>query len=189
MSLKYVWPVAEKKSTPGVSSPNHWVKPARRIAQLVSLLISFPLFYFLAVFGWYYVIAAILILALVSSLFVGRAFCSWICPLGTIYEFSRLGFNFKRLRQHCRFGCPYTFFMGIMNRFSLFQIKKNDAKCVHCGICDDVCPVGLADLGSSYRDFTSNPSRRYACIRCLTCVVSCPQDALSLTYLKHVRDS
>jgi len=181
--------VEEKKSTPVASSPNYWIKPARRIVQLVSLLISYPLFYFLAVFGWYYVIAAILILVMVSSLFVGRAFCSWICPFGTIYEFSRLGLNCKRPRLLCRFGCPYAFIMGIMNRFSVFRIEKDDAKRTQCGICDDLCLVGLTDLGSSYRDFTSNPSQRYACIRCLTCVASCPQDALSLTYLKHMRDS
>jgi len=189
MNVEPVRLVAEKNNTPVASSPNYWIKPARRIAQLVFLLISFPLFYFLVVFGWYYVIAAILILVLVSSLFVGRAFCSWVCPFGTLYEFSRLGLNCKRLRPLCRFGCPYAFFMGIMNRFSMFKIKKDDAKCTQCGICDALCPVGLTDLGSSYQNFTSNPSRRYACIRCLTCVASCPQNALSLTYKRHVPDS
>jgi len=189
MNVEPVRQVSQKQSTQGVSSPNYWIKPARRIVQLVSLLISFPLFYFLVVFGWYYVIAAILILVLVSSLFTGRAFCSWVCPFGTIYEFCRLGLNCKRLRPLCRFGCPYAFLMGIMNRFSVFKIKKDDAKCTQCGVCDALCPVGLTDLGSSYRDSVSNPSQRYACIRCLTCVASCPQDALGLTCLKHVRDS
>ncbi len=179
----------ENKNTTFASTPNYRIKLARRIIQMVSLLMSYPLFYFLVVFGWYYVIAAILILTLLSSLFVGRAFCSWICPFGTIYEFSRLGFNYKRLRPLCRFGCPYAFSMGIMNCFSVFKIKRDDAKCTQCGICDDLCPVGLADLGSSYQKISINPSRRYACIRCLTCVASCPQDALSLIYLKHVRDS
>jgi polyferredoxin len=185
MNMKSVWPVAEKnrKSEYLLNSkpPSYGIRPARRIVQMVSLLISFPLFYFLAIFGLYYVIAAILILPLVSSIFIGRMFCSWLCPLGTIYEFSRLGFNFKRLRPLCRFGCPYAFFMGIMNRHSVFKIKRDDEKCAHCGTCDASCLVGLADLGSSHQDLVSNPSRRYACIRCLTCVASCSQGALSLT--------
>lgn len=193
MNLKPVCLVAEKNRTsehlPDSRPPNYGIKPARRIVQLVSLLISFPLFYFLAIFGWYYLIAAILILALVSSIILGRVFCSWLCPLGTLYELGRLGFNFERLRPLCRFGCPYAFFMGIMNRFSVFKIKRNDAKCTHCGICDALCPVGLAGLGSSYQDIISNPSQRYACIRCLTCVASCPQGALTLTCYRHVRDS
>jgi polyferredoxin len=169
--------------------PNYWIKPARRIVQLISLLISFSLFYFLAVLSLYYVIAAILILALASSILLGRAFCSWVCPFGTLYEFSRLWFNPKRLRPLCRFGCPYAFLMGITNRFSVFKIEKDDTKCTQCGICDDLCPVGLTDLGSSYQDFTSNPSQRYACIRCLTCVASCPQGALTFGFYRREQNN
>lgn len=184
MCVKTVYPGVGRNSISGhlpeFDSSNRKLKLARRVMQLVSLMISFPLFYFLAVFELYYVIAAILILALASCIFLGRAFCSWVCPFGTLYELSRLGFNFKLLRPLCRFGCPYAFFMGLMNRHSMFKIKRNDAKCTHCGICDDLCPVGLAELGSNYQDFISNPSQRYACIRCLTCVASCPKGAITL---------
>jgi polyferredoxin len=190
MNVKSIWSLVEESGMPGQlprsGLPKFKVKSARRIAQIASLLLSVPLFYFLAVFDLFSLIVAILMAALVSSIVVGRAFCSWVCPFGTLYEFSRLGFNCQRLRPWCRFGCPYAFIMGIMNRFSVMMVRRNDAECTQCGICDTCCPVGLVDLGSSYRDFTGNPSRRYACIRCLTCVASCPQGALRLTCAGYI---
>jgi polyferredoxin len=169
-----------------ISPPKNVKKLTRRISQILSLLIAIPLFYLLAVLGLYYAITPVLVLALVSSTVFGRAFCSWVCPFGTFYEFSRLVLGCERLRTWCRFGCPYAFLMGVMNRFSIARVQRNETRCNHCGICDDVCPVGLTDLGSNYKDFTSNPSLCYACIRCLTCVGSCPQDALRLGYIKHL---
>jgi len=161
-----------------VSTPHYRIKYARRIVQLVSLVISFPLFVFLVFSEMPQIIAVILLLALLSSLIVGRAFCSWVCPLGTLYEFSRLRWCRGRPRPHCRIGCPFSLFMGLMNRFSLLKVKKLDAKCLHCGACDESCPVGLVELGSGYQEYQSNPSQRYACIRCLNCLSSCPEGAL-----------
>jgi polyferredoxin len=161
--------------------PHHWIMPARRAVQSASLLVSFPLFGYLIISGMYYTIGAILLFMLVSSLIIGRAFCSWACPLGTLYEFSRLGLHCDRPRPLCRIGCPFSLFLGLMNRFSVLRVSKLDEKCTHCGTCDVNCPVGLVELGSGYEDFTSNPSLRYACIRCLNCVASCPAGALILT--------
>jgi polyferredoxin len=163
---------------PHVLTPHYRIKYARRIVQLASLVISFPLFGFLVLSDMPQIIAVILLLALLSSLIVGRAFCSWVCPLGTLYEFSRLRWCRGRPRPHCRIGCPFSLFMGLMNRFSLLKVKKLDAKCIHCGTCDASCPVGLVELGSGYQEYRSNPSQRYACIRCLNCVFSCPEGAL-----------
>lgn len=160
-------------------APHHRIRLARRIVQLVSLLISIPLCGVLFIAGRFDIVAALLLLALVSSLIVGRAFCSWVCPLGTLYELSRLEFPHKRLRPFCRIGCPFSLFIGFMNRFSAMKVKKNTEKCTQCGTCDASCPVSLSDLGTGYQDFTNNPSKRYACIRCLNCVASCPVDALT----------
>jgi polyferredoxin len=163
---------------PKVSTPHDRIKDARRVVQLVSLVISFPLFVFLIILEMPQIIAVILLLALLSSLIIGRAFCSWVCPLGTLYEFSRLRWSSERSRPHCRIGCPFSLFMGLMNRFSSLKVKKLDAECLHCGACDASCPVGLVELGSGYQYYQSNPSQRYACIRCLNCVSSCPEGAL-----------
>jgi ferredoxin len=142
---------------PSVSTPHYRIKFARRIVQLVSLVISFPLFVLLVLSDMPQIIAVVLLSALFSSLIVGRAFCSWVCPLGTLYEFSRLRWCRGRSRPHCRIGCPFSLFMGLMNRFSLLKVKKLDAKCIHYGACDASCPVGLVELGSGYQEYQSNP--------------------------------
>jgi len=173
-----------EKELPSSREPHYWIMPTRRAVQLASLLISFPLFGYLIISDMYYTIGAILLLMLVSSVITGRAFCSWVCPLGTLYEFSRLGLHCDLPRPLCRIGCPLSLFPGLMNRFSMLRVNKLDEKCTHCGICDANCPVGLVDLGGGYQDFTSNPSLRYACIRCLNCVASCPVGALTLSKRK-----
>jgi ferredoxin len=47
-------------------------------------------------------------------------------------------------------------------------------KCVGCGICQDVCPVGAVEVDECARIQTNS------CIGCGRCVQECPQDALTL---------
>jgi len=156
------------------------LKRWRRISQISSLL----LWTILLFNHRFALVGIILALAIISSVFVGRAFCSWACPLGTIYELVRLKTPHKWLRPHCRIGCPFSLIIGSINKTSIFRIKKEESKCIHCGTCDQSCLVGLVELGTGYAELAKNPSSRYACIRCLNCLASCPQGALSLR--RHV---
>jgi len=165
--------------SPNSATPFYKIKLARRQVQLVALVVSIPLCIALIIIGRWDILIGILVLAIISSVFIGRAFCSWVCPLGTIYELSRLGFSHKLLRPLCRIGCPFSLIIGFMNRFSLLKVRIDEKKCNRCGLCDTSCPVGLPDRGMSYENFATNPSRRYACIRCLNCVASCPAGALT----------
>jgi len=146
------------------------IKTARRIMQIVPLF-ALP---YLLVFKKE-IIAIILFAALASSFFVGRAFCSWICPLGTVYEFFGLALKKKRPRYHCRIGCPFSLPIGMMNKVSLFRVVRNESTCKHCGTCYRNCPVGLIEIAG----LNANHSLFYACIRCLNCVDSCPNEALT----------
>ena len=167
-----------------VTTPFHKIRLARRYVQLVALVVSIPLFIFLLIVGRFDILVGILLLALASSVFVGRAFCSWLCPLGTLYELGRLGFPYRRLRPLCRIGCPVSLIIWFMNRFSLLKVREDKEKCTQCGLCDASCPVGLPDRGVGYQNFIDNPSKRYACIRCLNCVASCPTGALTFSFRK-----
>ena len=44
-----------------------------------------------------------------------------------------------------------------------------NSRCIQCGICNTVCPMGTMDRGRPGRD----------CLRCLRCVTQCPKGALS----------
>ena len=58
---------------------------------------------------------------LVSTVFIYRVFCRFVCPLGALY--------------------------GLFNRFSLMGVKVNESKCTHCGLCVNRCKVDIRHVG------------------------------------------
>ncbi|WP_084284421.1 4Fe-4S binding protein [Clostridium lundense] len=59
----------------------------------------------------------VLILILVSSMFIERAFCRYFCPLGAT--------------------------LAIFTPFSVFKVKRKSSSCVSCKSCSKNCPMGL----------------------------------------------
>ncbi|MDR1558435.1 MAG: 4Fe-4S binding protein [Clostridiales bacterium] len=79
-----------------------------------------------------------------SSMFSERFFCKYLCPLGAVY--------------------------GLFNRISLYRLNLDSNRCVHCGKCEENCPMRV------------NPSQTPnspECIRCGKCVSVCEEHALS----------
>ena len=54
--------------------------------------------------------------------------------------------------------------------------KVDKAKCIGCGACVSVCPVGVFELKSG----KSVPVNADQCIKCGACVTSCPVKAIKL---------
>ena len=93
-----------------------------------------------ALFGWKtLVLAAVVVLSVV----IHRPFCKYLCPLGALY--------------------------GLFNRFALYRISVDGAKCTRCGKCLRVCPMDV--------DVTAEPNSA-ECIRCGKCAASCPTGAV-----------
>lgn len=63
----------------------------------------------------------LLVVILVSCIFVFRAFCRFLCPLGAIY--------------------------GLFNRISILGIKLEKPKCTDCGICINACDMDIHSVG------------------------------------------
>lgn len=123
------------------------------------------------------------------------AFCKYICPAGTfeggigllsnkINEsyFSMLGpiFTWKFallisfvvgsvfvFRLFCRFFCPLGALYGLFNRFSVFGIRLDGDKCIHCGACVNKCKMDVRHVGD------------FECINCGECIGTCPTKAIS----------
>lgn len=122
------------------------------------------------------------------------AFCKFICPAGTLEAAlpltivnenlrSSLGalFNWKLLlmliilgasvfiyRPFCRFLCPLGAFYSFFQRISLFGIKVDAAKCIHCNACMRKCLMDCRHVGDR------------ECIACGECRNVCPTNAISI---------
>lgn len=95
------------------------------------------------------VLAALLLL----SLLISRPFCRYLCPLGAIY--------------------------GMFNRIALAHLRFDSEKCVDCGKCASVCPMGI----DPRKQFNSAE-----CIRCGRCARACPVDSLTVRFGLRMND-
>ncbi|MBR0414646.1 MAG: FMN-binding protein [Clostridia bacterium] len=85
--------------------------------------------------------------------------------------------SFFHERFFCRYLCPLGGIFAGISKARLFKIKKN-AKCVHCGRCSTVCPMGI-DVDKESEQFGAVKSGE--CIDCFRCTDSCALKALRTT--------
>ena len=122
-------------------------------------------------------------------------FCKYICPAGTLEGGIPLLLNNETLRQaagflfswkcgvmlaillgavfisrcFCRYLCPLGAVYALFNRFALYQMQVDHARCIGCGKCDPVCPMAL----DVRKEITGGE-----CIRCGRCKAVCPAKAI-----------
>ncbi|BFL71598.1 4Fe-4S binding protein [Anaerococcus nagyae] len=92
----------------------------------------------------------ILITTIILSIIFYRPFCKWICPLGAFYSF--------------------------FNKYSFYQMKVDENKCIDCGKCARVCKMDV--------DIRKN-NAHLECIRCHECTKACPTKAISSSLLQR----
>ena len=63
----------------------------------------------------------LLVLIALASVFLYRAFCRFLCPLGALY--------------------------GLMSRLALLGVKLDRSACTNCGACYRVCPMDIRRVG------------------------------------------
>ena len=78
----------------------------------------------------------ILALVLTACVFIYRAFCRFVCPLGAIYGlFARIALLGVRVDAARCSGC------GACLRACPMDVRRvGDHECIHCGACMDACP-------------------------------------------------
>ncbi|UCE15108.1 MAG: 4Fe-4S binding protein, partial [Candidatus Heimdallarchaeota archaeon] len=64
-------------------------------------------------------------------------------------------------RGWCRWFCPVGIIMGFLGTHSLLGLGRNISKCNHCGVCEDVCPMGVRIL--------SHPAEKVRSPQCTNC--------------------
>jgi polyferredoxin len=71
-------------------------------------------------------------------------------------------------RFWCRYLCPQSAILDLIQRISLFRIWRDKATCIDCGRCNQVCPTRL--------DVAAAEAVKGNCIGCLECIQVCPKD-------------
>ncbi len=124
----------------------------------------------------------VLIAGVVTGVVFGKVFCRWMCPMGLMMELMLGGNNDatqKQLYNYHKLGCPIAWITGLLNRFSVFKIKRDAKTCIDCGICDKKCYI--SSLNKEYSLFRKNmkdPATHFSCSKCLACVEHCPAGSL-----------
>lgn len=79
--------------------------------------------------------------------------------------------SWKNGRIYCNTVCPVGSFLGLISRFSLYQIRFDKAKCTLCGKCARECKASCID----FRNMEIDTSR---CINCFNCIEVCSESGL-----------
>jgi len=86
-----------------------------------------------------------------------------------------IGLNLYMSRFWCRIICPLGAFLGLMSRFTLLNVVKNDSSCKKCNLCVRDCQ-GAA---SPEKEAKWRPSE---CLLCYNCVANCPEQSIEFKF-------
>lgn len=128
----------------GLSDPwfCKYVCPVGTLEAGIPLVLSNPSLQ--AAVGWLYAWKLVILgVILALSLLLYRPFCRYLCPLGLLY--------------------------GFFNRFALYRYQIDEIACIHCGQCQESCPMQI--------DVLKNPNS-IDCVRCGRCLDACPTGAI-----------
>lgn len=57
------------------------------------------------------------------------------------------------------------------------RLNLDDSRCASCGLCFEICPLGIFKINEEQKSYRANPNK---CTACRACVVQCPTGAISL---------
>ncbi|MHC4616874.1 MAG: 4Fe-4S binding protein [Planctomycetota bacterium] len=89
-------------------------------------------------------ILAIFLMVVLLNLFIPRFYCRFVCPLGALF--------------------------GVISRFAVWRIGKNQSECVNCRLCEKSCEGGCEPAGNI---------RISECVLCFNCRHDCKHGVIS----------
>lgn len=96
--------------------------------------------------------------AISISFFIGIAIMSWL-----------------KGRLFCNTVCPVGTTLGLLSRFSIFNISFDKTSCNQCGSCEKTCKSGCIDS----KHMTVDDSR---CVSCYNCLSVCKKSAINYKF-------
>lgn len=78
-------------------------------------------------------------------------------------------------RPWCKYLCPYGAFLGLFNKIKVFRIVRNKSTCISCTRCSKVCPMSIdVDKKEEVRDLSC-----ISCMECVSHKVCPKDNTLS----------
>jgi polyferredoxin len=96
--------------------------------------------------------------------------------LGVIF-ITLIALNYKVTRFWCRALCPLGGLLGVMSRWSILGLKKDEQTCNQCNRCLMRCQGGDDPIGGA-------KWHKAECHLCMNCVASCPEKSLEFKFLQ-----
>jgi len=89
-----------------------------------------------------------LAVVLVASIFIGRPFCRYVCPIGGL--------------------------LGLLSKISPLKMRADASVCTHCRKCESACQTGALTVARRETPVFSTTE----CIVCKECVGACPEGGI-----------
>ncbi len=86
-----------------------------------------------------------------------------------------LALNLRVTRFWCRAICPLGALLGIVSRWSVLGLEKDEKSCNNCNRCLMRCQGGDDPVGTA-------PWHKAECLMCMNCVESCPEHSLKFKF-------
>ncbi|MHC4623161.1 MAG: 4Fe-4S binding protein [Planctomycetota bacterium] len=84
--------------------------------------------------------------------------------------FAAILLNLVIPRFYCRFICPLGALFGVISRFAIWRIGKNQSECINCRMCEKSCEGGCEPMGNI---------RISECVLCFNCRHDCKHEVIS----------
>ena len=98
-----------------------------------------------------------------------RAAAGWLFSWKTLLLVAIVLLSIRYYRPFCKYLCPLGALYGLFNPVSLYRLRVDQSKCVHCGKCQQVCGMDIP---------VWEKPNSVECIRCGSCKASCPTGAI-----------
>jgi len=77
--------------------------------------------------------------------------------------------NLSTPRFYCRFVCPLGALLGVLGRYALWRVGKNQSECSQCARCEAACEGACEP---------SKKIRISECVLCMNCLDACHEDLM-----------